>query len=270
MSASSTTPTIGVVKIANPNHRSPLYPRRSAVKPIHTANATQTRLGMMMRNGLKYGIKGSTWRTSAESVLATSIGQPGWRTGDIAERQAIELCYYRRPMSVELDFQPEPRAAAEALATHPPELFTETLLRVRVRFRVDGQDLLASRRLPVTFWSVDTRGIATGSEPVVEDQWTWQPVIGLLLGLERAVEEAQRTGASRCYLTEQSALVFRRRSASILEVASGGGATVAAAEFDDFTAAIAGFREAVRTWLEGQAPHLATHPAWAHWFPGRR
>jgi hypothetical protein len=177
---------------------------------------------------------------------------------------------YRRPMSVELDFQPEPRAAAEALATDPAELFTETLLLVRVRFRVDGVDLLPPSRLPVTIWSVDQRGIATGSEPVVEDHWPWQPVIGLLLGLERAVEDAQRTGVSRCYLTEQSDLVFTRRPVSMLEVASQGGATVAAAQIDEFTAAITGFREAVRTWLEGQAPHLATHPAWGDWFPGRR
>jgi hypothetical protein len=172
-------------------------------------------------------------------------------------------------MSVELDFQPEPRAAAEALATDPADLFTETRLLVRVRFRVEGQDMLPLTRLPITVWSVDQRGIATGSEPVVEDHWPWQPVIGLLLGLERAVEDAQRTGASRCYLTEQSDLVFRRRSPSILEVASRGGALVAAAPIDEFNAAISGFREAVRTWLEVHAPHLATHPAWGDWFPRR-
>jgi hypothetical protein len=172
-------------------------------------------------------------------------------------------------MSVELDFQPEPQAAAEALATDPAELFSATLLLVRVRFRIDGRDMLPVRRLPVTGWSVDQRGVATGSEPVVEDHWPWQPVIGLLLGLERAVQDAQRSGVSRCYLPEEPALVFSRRSASILEVASLGGTIVAAAPIEEFTATISGFREAVRTWLERQAPHLATHPAWGDWFPSR-
>ena len=176
---------------------------------------------------------------------------------------------YRRPMSVELDFQPEPHAAAEALATDPPELVGETLLLVRVRFRVDGRDMLPVSRVRVTVWSVDQRGVATGSGPVIEDVWSSQPVIGLLLGLERAVEDAQRSGASRCYLTELPALVFSLRSTSILEVASLGGTIVAAAPIEEFTAAVSGFREAVRTWLEGQAAHLATHPAWGDWFPPR-
>jgi hypothetical protein len=92
-------------------------------------------------------------------------------------------------------------------------------------------------------------------------------VIGLLLGLEQAVEDAQRSGVSRCHLIEESDLVFTRRPASILEVASSGGATVAAASIDEFTGAVAGFREAVRTWLEAEAPHLASHPAWVEWFP---
>lgn len=170
-------------------------------------------------------------------------------------------------MSVELDFQPEPRAAAEALATDPAELLTETLLLVRVRFPIDGQDLLPLTRLPVTIWSVDQRGIATGSGPVVQTDWPWQPLIGFLLGLERAVEDAKRSGVSRCYLTEQSALVFTRQSPSILEVTTQRGEIVAAATIDEFTAAITGFRDAVRIWLEEQVPQLTTHPAWGDWFP---
>ena len=173
-------------------------------------------------------------------------------------------------MSVELDFQPEPRAAAEALAIDPAELFSETLLLVRVRFRVDGRDMLPVTRLPLTVWSVDHGGVATGSDPVVEDHWSWQPVIGLLLGLERAVEDAQRSDVSRCYLNGLPALVFSRQSTSILEVASLGGTIVAAAPIEEFNAAISGFRESVRTWLEGQAPHLATHPAWGPGLPRAR
>ena len=71
---------MGVVKIASPNHRSPLYPRRSAVKPIHTANATQSKLGMMIKSGLRLSIKGST-RRSWRSLFSHrgSVNQVGHR-----------------------------------------------------------------------------------------------------------------------------------------------------------------------------------------------
>ena len=114
---------------------------------------------------------------------------------------------------------------------------------------------------------MDQSGIAEPGEPIIEDGWPWEPLVGFLVRLELAVAEARRSGASGCLLTEDPDLVFRLRSESVLEVASQRGAIVAAAPIDEFDAAITRFRQAARAWLEAEAPHLLSHPAWADWFP---
>ena len=94
ISARSTRAITGVVKIASPNHRSPLYPRRSAVEPIQTANPTQIKLGMTNRIGRRLGMTGSIWRSTPEPILVSSIGQPNGLSGDIPVRQVRTVSGY--------------------------------------------------------------------------------------------------------------------------------------------------------------------------------
>jgi hypothetical protein len=115
---------------------------------------------------------------------------------------------YRQAMTVELDFQPDPSEAAVASATDRAGLFGETLLIVPVRFRVDGHDMLPIRLAPTTVWSVDASGTASPDEPVELESWTQQPLVGFMLGLRHAIDEAQHSGHSRCYLIEDRDLLL--------------------------------------------------------------
>jgi hypothetical protein len=173
-------------------------------------------------------------------------------------------------MTVELEFRPDPREAAAAQATDPQVLFEETLLLVPVRFSVDGHDLLPIRSSATTVWSVDRSGTATPSEPIDLPAWTEQPLIGLMGQLRRAVAAAQRSGRAQVYLAELPDLIVTVREGSRLEVMSPIGKTTVVAPVTEFTDAIADFQEAVRAWLQQQAPQLMAHPSWAEWFPSPR
>jgi hypothetical protein len=169
-------------------------------------------------------------------------------------------------MTVEIEFLPDQHEADLAEATDPVELFGETLLLVRVRFRVDGQDMIPPIRASVDRWVIDEAGVAARSEPMSEEIWRQQPLIGLLTRLERAVREASSTGASHCYLIESADLTFVRRGGSSLAVTSPDRTRTATAAVDEFTEALATFRGAARSWLAEAAPHLAAHPSWVDWF----
>ncbi len=170
-------------------------------------------------------------------------------------------------MTVEIEFLPDQREADLAEATDPVELFGETLLLVRVRFRVDGQDVIPLVRATVDRWVVDEAGVADRSEPTSEEIWRQQPLIGLLTGLERAVREASQRGSSTCYLIESADLTFVRRGGAALAVTSPDRTRTAIAAVDEFTGALATFRGAARSWLEEAAPQLAAHLSWVEWFP---
>jgi len=170
-------------------------------------------------------------------------------------------------MSVELEFQPDPREASAASASDSAALFEETLLVVPVRFRVDGHDVLPLRSSLTSIWSVDPRGTATRDEPVVLENWTREPLLGFLCGLRQAIEVAERSGHSRCYLIEDRDLIFTLRDWSQLAVTSPSGTTTAVALVHEFTDAVGRFEQNVHDWLMGQAPHLVRHPSWAEWFP---
>jgi hypothetical protein len=101
------------------------------------------------------------------------------------------------------------------------------------------------------------------------EYWTQQPVVGFLRGLRQAIEEAQRSGQSRCYLIEQRDLTFKLRDGSRLAVTSPSGTTTAVAPIHEFTDAIGRFEKDVQGWLEECAPQLTAHPSWAEWFPPR-
>jgi hypothetical protein len=170
-------------------------------------------------------------------------------------------------MPVELEFQPDPHEASAASATDASGLFAETLLVLPVRFRVDGHALLPIRPRSTTIWSVDPSGIARPNEPVLLDQWAQQPLLGFMSGLRQAIEAAERSGHSRCYLVEDRDLVLTLRDGSLLEVTSPGGTTSAVAPIREFRDAIARFELSVHDWLTEQAPHLMRHPSWTEWFP---
>ena len=118
-----------------------------------------------------------------------------------------------------------------------------------------------------TIWSVDAIGTAAPIEPVELEYWTPQPILGFLVGLRHAIDEAQRSGQSRCYLIERPDLTFKLRDGSRLEVTSPNGTTTAIAPVDEFVEAIELFEQDIRAWLEGRAPQLVRHPSWAEWFP---
>ena len=169
-------------------------------------------------------------------------------------------------MPVELEFQPDPHEASAASATDSVGLFRETLLVVPVRFRVDGHDLLPIRPRSTTIWSVDPSGIASPNEPVLLEHWAQQPLLGFMCGLRQAIEAAERSGHSRCYLIEDRDLVLTMRDGSQLEVTSPSGTTSAVAPIREFRDAVARFEQSVHQWLTEQAPHLMRHPSWAEWF----
>ena len=170
-------------------------------------------------------------------------------------------------MSVELEFQADEREASVASAADSPGLFEETLLVVPVRFRVNGHDMLPIMPLSTTIWSVGLSGTATPTEPVELEHWTGQPILGFLQGLRDAIEQARRSGQSRCYLIEDWDLVFTLREGSHLEVMSPSRTTTAVAPVHEFTDAVSRFGKNVHDWLMQQAPHLMRHPSWAEWFP---
>jgi hypothetical protein len=174
---------------------------------------------------------------------------------------------YRQPMPVELEFQPDPQEASAASATDSPGLFGETLLVVPVRFRVDGHDLLPIRPRSTTTWSVDPSGTASPNEPILLEHWTQQPLLGFMCGLRQAIEAAERSGQSRCYLIDDRDLVLTLRDGSQLEVMSPSGTASAVAPIREFRDAVAHFEQSVHHWLTEQAPHLMRHPSWAEWFP---
>lgn len=170
-------------------------------------------------------------------------------------------------MSVELEFRPDPREASAASATASAGLFDETLLVVPVRFKVDGHDMLPIRLSSTTIWSVDPSGTATPNEPVELEEWTRQPLLGFLRGLRQAIEAAQRSGHSRCYLIQERDLILMLQDRSHLAVTSPSRTTTAVAPIHEFTDAVGLFEKNVRDWVARQAPHLRTHPSWAEWFP---
>lgn len=170
-------------------------------------------------------------------------------------------------MSVDLEFQPDLREASAALATDAAALFEETLLVVPVRFRVDGHDMLPMRSRLTTIWSVDPSGTAVSNEPVELEHWARQPLLGFLVRLRQAIESAQRSGHSRCYLIEDRSLTLKLLDRSQLAVTSPSGTTTAVAPLHEFTDAIGRFQWDVQGWLEAQAPHVVGHPSWAEWFP---
>lgn len=171
-------------------------------------------------------------------------------------------------MPVELEFQPDPHEASAASATDSAGLFGETQLVVPVRFRVNGHDLIPIMPWSTTIWSVDPSGTASPNEPVLLDNWTHQPLLGFMCGLREAIEAAERSGHSRCYLIEDWDLVLTLRDdGSQLEVTSPSGTTSAVAPVREFHEAVARFERSVHQWLTEQAPHLMRHPSWAEWFP---
>jgi hypothetical protein len=169
-------------------------------------------------------------------------------------------------MSVLIEFQRDARVASQASATDRAILLGETLLIVGVRLRVDGVDLLPLHEHVDPVWTMDQGGVAEAGPSVVFESWPGQPLIGFLMGIEEAVEVARELGSSRCYVIEQSDLVFVRRG-SMLAVTSPDGTRTAIAPIAEFLGATAAFRSAVRTWLEDAAPQLKTHPSWGDWFP---
>jgi hypothetical protein len=140
---------------------------------------------------------------------------------------------------------------------------------VPVRFIIDGRSVLPVRRQSREGWSVDESGIATPSGAFDEEVWSEQPLIGLLLRLEQALDEVGRVGAARCLLIEDKDLELRRLSPSMVEVRSPNG-TVASAPLGELANAILDFRAATKSWLEAEAPLLEAHPAWGDWFPLKR
>ena len=170
-------------------------------------------------------------------------------------------------MPVELQFQRDGRAAAEAFATDPPDLFFWTVLLVPVRFLIDGQNVLPVRHRSSTGWSVDEAGVAARLGPLAEEVWSEQPLIGLLVRLEQAVDQARRNGAARCLLIEGGDLELRLQSKLMLEVRSRDGMVASAPLGEYASSAILDFRIDAKTWLEAEAPHLEAHPAWGDWFP---
>lgn len=192
-----------------------------------------------------------------------------WSSGVIGGLLVMTPCSTVRWMPVELEFQPDPHEASAASATDSAGLFGETLLVVPVRFRVDGHDLLPIRPRSTTIWSVDSSGTASPNEPVLLEHWTQQPLLGFMCGLRQAIEAAERSGLSRCYLIEDWDLVLTLLDGSQLEATSPSGSTVAVAPVREFHDAVARFERSVHDWLMEQAPHLTRHPSWAEWFPPR-
>jgi hypothetical protein len=170
-------------------------------------------------------------------------------------------------MTVELEFKPDERALRDAMPDDDVSLFGWTLLIVPIAFLIDGRDMLGVVPTDDGVWTVDPTGGAQRAKRPAQPAWQEQPLLGFLIGVERAVEETRDTGSSSQQLALGAGeLGFRLRSDGRMEILPVSG-DPASAEVDDVIAALRDFRARVRGWIESSGAHLLSHPSWSEWFP---
>jgi hypothetical protein len=151
-------------------------------------------------------------------------------------------------MTVEFSFRPNDLALRDVRPDDPEDLFGETILRVEVRFVVNGRDVFP----PI---------------PGHDDGWDEQPLIGFVTRLRGAAQQLRSARRVSIYMSDFPYLHVERVSRSDISIRVGRTGDRFRTCFDDFAEAVEGLVMQVETWIRECNPRLAGHPAWSLWFP---